>query len=461
MELSQEQKVNQPMYKTSKYNYFVEYQDKVIWFNGISGSIVALKQKKAEVLKILLTDLTSFKKTHPSLFEKFKNWHFITHQDSNELNVIRYMNRMSVYNSHTHITINPTRNCNFSCWYCVQPREKQLMSEDVLNRIKQHITGLVSRKEIRSLALSWFGGEPLLGFNKIIYPLSSYCKELFAENNLLLEQQITTNASLINEAMIKKMQEINLNNFQITLDGDEERHNKIRTINGKPTFKTILHNINLICNGISNPDITLRINYDDKTLDGNITAIFNSIPEEYRRFIAVNFQPVWQTIKQKTKFQENSKRVALQEYTNQLGFKHFPISNFLSVGDWTSCYVDKHNFRHIDFDGKVYKCTAREYSDKLQFGELTENGTLNWDMDKISKMYGKSTFENEMCLKCKHLPLCKGPCSQKIYETPVEKLPNICLLKQPEVKVETFIIDLYKNSIKEKAAPIDMVTQTV
>ncbi len=452
------------MYKTSKYNYFVNYQDKVIWFNGISGSLIALNQKKAVVLKKLLEDLSSFKATHPSLLEKFKEERFITHEDSDELDVIRYLNRKSVHSKGAKIIINPTMNCNFSCWYCVQPHKKTLMSEEILNRIKRHITNLVTKREINSLTLSWFGGEPLLGFDEVVYPISIYCKELFANNDMQLQQHITTNAFLIDEAMIEKMQEINLNKFQITLDGDEKRHNKIRNVNGQPSFKTIMRNINLICGGIDNPHITLRINYDEKTLDGNIKGIFESIPKEYRKFIGVNFQRVWQTKKlnsEDNSIQENSKRIALQEYSYSLGFKHTSISNSLSINNWHTCYVDKANFKHIDYNGKIYKCTGQSYGDKSAFGELLEDGTISWDMDKMSKMYGKSTFENEMCLKCKHLPLCKGPCSQKIYDTPSEKLSKICHLQGSEVKVESFIIDLYKNQTNKKTAAKDSITQPV
>lgn len=452
------------MYKTSKYNYFVNYLDKVIWFNGISGSIVALNQKKAEVLKKLLKDLSSFSKTHPSLFEKFKEERFIAQDDTNELDVIRYMNRKSIYNNEAKIMINPTRNCNFNCWYCVQPHENKLMSEEVVSSIKLHIKKLVSEREINNLDISWFGGEPLLGFYEVIYPITMYCKELFDDNKMLLKQHITTNAFLIEEAMVEKMQEIGLNTFQITLDGDEKRHNKIRNVNGQPSFKTIMHNINLICRGITNPNITLRINYDEKTLDGDITAIFDSIPAEHRKFIGVNFQRVWQTNNKNShnSIQENSKRIALQEHIDQLGFKHMPISNVLTINHWANCYVSKPNFIHIDFDGKIYKCTARDYSDKLQFGELLNDGNIVWDFDKISKMYGKSTFENEMCIKCKHLPICKGPCPQKLYETPKEKLSDICSLKQSEVKVETFIIDLYKkNNIKKTLGKENPVVHSV
>ena len=453
------------MYKTSKYNYFVNYQDKVLWFNGISGSMFALDQKKSEILKLQLDSLVSFKMIHPLLFNKLKQAQMITHKDSNELDVIRYLNKKSLFDNHAQITINPTRNCNFNCWYCVQPHENSLMSEEVLNRIKRHITDLVIKKEISSLKLDWFGGEPLLGFDEVIYPLTKYCNNLFAENNLKLTQHTTTNAFLIDEDMIEKMQEINLNSFQITLDGDEKRHNKIRNTNGQPSFKTILQNINLICKGIDNPSITIRINYDKKTLDGDIKGIFDSIPKEYRKYIRINFQKVWQVIKNDNKKEnlklENSKRIELQEYANQLGFKHNLISNGLTTNHWHTCYVDKPNFVHIDFNGKIYKCTARDYTDKHQFGELSEDGVINWNMNKMSKMYGKSTFENEMCLSCKHLPLCMGPCSQKMYETPIKHLHDICTLKNSDIKVETFIIDLYKNSRKGSSVQRDIVAPTI
>jgi len=450
------------MYKTSKYNYFVNYQDKVLWFNGISGAMFAMNQKKSEILELLLNNLASFKMMRPKLFDKLKESQMITYKKLNELDKIRYLNRKSIYNDkHAKITINPTRNCNFNCWYCVQPHEESIMSKEVINRIKSHISNLVAKKEINSLEIDWFGGEPLLGFNEVIYPLTKYCKKLFAENNLKLEQHITTNAFLIDGAMIKKMQEINLNSFQITLDGDEKRHNKIRNNKGEPSFKTIMHNINLICKGINNPSITIRINYDKKTLNGNIKDIFDGIPKEYRKYIKINFQKVWQLknkgINEKgSLISEDVKVIELQDYANQLGFKPRLISNALTINKWHTCYVDKPNFKHFDFDGKVYKCTARDYSDKHQFGELSEGGIILWDKDKMSKMYGKSTFENEMCLQCKHLPLCMGPCSQKIFETPIQNLHEVCTFKNSDIKmeVETFVIDLYKNRGKtDNVAP--------
>lgn len=449
------------MYKTSKYNYFIDYEDKVIWFNGFSGAMLAPNQKKSIILESLLGNLSFFEITHPALFKKLKDAKFIVEEDLDEVNLIKHLNRERVYDrSHAQITINPTRNCNFSCWYCVQPHKQSMMSEDTQNKIKLHIANLVSQKEIKNLELSWFGGEPLLGFHEVIYPMSKYCKNLFEENDLQLTQQITTNGYLIDEAMVEKMQEINLNNFQITLDGDEKRHNTMRNENGQPSFKTILHNINLICAGIKNPNISLRINYDLKTLNGNITGVLDSIPQEYRKYITIDFQRVWQVRDKKkvesASIQQNNKHIELQKYAKHLGFRLGVISHGLTINNWANCYADKANYKHFDYNGKLYKCTATDYSEKYQFGEISEGGIISWDMNKMSKMYGKSTFDNEMCLQCKNLPLCKGSCSQIVYERAGKDLPDVCYLKQSkEVNVETFIADLYEKAISGIAKNCD------
>ena len=76
-------------------------------------------------------------------------------------------------------------------------------------------------------------------------------------------------------------------------------------------------------------------------------------------------------------------------------------------------------------------------------GELQDDGHIFWKQEKMRKMYAKATFENEMCLACKHMPLCTGPCSQKLLETPKELLHTICPLTTADVNVVTFIRNLY------------------
>lgn len=96
--------------------------------------------------------------------------------------------------------------------------------------------------------------------------------------------------------MIEKIKKININSFQITLDGDREKHNSIRNNNNQPSYDKIIENINLICTGVKNSHINLRINYDEKTFTReDIFSLLEEFPSEIRNQININTQQVWQS----------------------------------------------------------------------------------------------------------------------------------------------------------------------
>ena len=96
--------------------------------------------------------------------------------------------------------------------------------------------------------VDWFGGEPLLCFDNIIYPFSKKVKKWCAENDVIFYQSITTNASLIDDKMVDRMNEIGLNQFQITLDGGKEDHNEVRKSKAMPnSYDVIVKNIHSLC----------------------------------------------------------------------------------------------------------------------------------------------------------------------------------------------------------------------
>lgn len=79
--------------------------------------------------------------------------------------------RISVFrDSHYRLTINPPLNCNVSCWYCYETHTKHRMERPIQNNILKFIERTVSRPDITSLELDWFGGEPLLCYANIVFP---------------------------------------------------------------------------------------------------------------------------------------------------------------------------------------------------------------------------------------------------------------------------------------------------
>lgn len=431
------------MHKLSSYNYFVPDKEKVVYLNGITSKMFAMSQTEHARIQNLLQDLEKFQAKFPTTFKHFEEWGFITNDDTDEIDILKYRNRQAVFADKNYmLIINPTLECNFKCWYCYEEHHQGFMSAETMEKIKKHIRYMIEKEKITSLTLSWFGGEPLLYFEEIIYPISMFSQKLCMENNIPFSSNATSNGYLIDKNIALKMKDIELTHFQITLDGDENRHNKIRNENGKPSFQKIVDNINLLLETSEKATITLRFNYDKKTLfASNWSNVFNSFHQEYRNRIYIDFQQVWQTITENQG--ENPKVLELENLCSRLGFQLQRNTSLFHLGCGCICYGDKYYHAEFNYDGKVYRCTSREYTEKDVMGELGDDGIIKWDEKKMAKRYSKAPFENKRCLACKYLALCLGLCSQKLLEHTKEELEKLCYLNHTDASPETMILNYY------------------
>jgi uncharacterized protein len=434
----------------------VKYEQRIIYFNGMTGFSFSVAQEEDEKLKELFNDLISFQIQYSSIFYRLKNWGFIVNEDIDEINKIRYRNRKAIFADRFYrLIINPTQDCIFNCWYCNQHTQNMGgMKAEVVKKVKKHIDVMVRDEKITGLFLDWFGGEPLMYFDEIVYPIAQYAFTLIEKYNLPFFQHATTNAYLITQKMADEMKNIKLNSFQITLDGDEERHNKIRNVNGKPSYKRIMDNIILLCETIPDLRITIRLNYDNSTLlKSNMPLVYEQIPQQHRNKIKLDFQRVWQTYdrsdnnnvindsvnENRAGQKPNEPLLELKKSVASMGYS-YSMSNVFSIGQSFRCYADRYYHTVINYDGKVYKCTAHL---EQEVGVLHDNGVIAWNENIMSDLYSKATFENERCLNCKYLPLCLGSCSQHVKY-------NKCMVDNSEISCEQFIISIYKQKINKQ-----------
>lgn len=438
-------KGNKIMYKLSKYNNYVSYENGMICFNSMNSSLFKISMSMYDNFCKNENNLLELEKNEPILFETFIKTGFLIEKDVCELSIISFRNKLAVFKTKNyHLTINPTMSCNFKCWYCYETLKAGSINADTEEKIRRHITELITQNKISSLNLNWFGGEPLICFDDCVYKLSIEFKELCRKKQIPFTNGITTNGYLISEAMIKKMKEIELKDFQITLDGNRESHDKTRIlINGNPTFDQIVSNINLLCEQIDDVRVVVRINFTDKTLI-NIRDIIKYFPKKNRNKISIAFQRIWQTFTDEYKVSTQLKEEV--NFFREQGFH----SNLKGLNPLSThkCYADRYNQAVVNYDGNVFKCTARDFIEVNRDGYLDGDGTIKWDMKKITKRFGKSTFDNEKCLNCKLLPLCMGPCSQKVIEE--GDIEKICELNVMEYSIENFIIDKYESKLSQK-----------
>ena len=96
--------------------------------------------------------------------------------------------------------------------------------------------------------------------------------------------------------------------------------------------------------------------------------------------------------------------------------------------------IDKKNSYVINYDGYVHKCVARDYTTPL--ASISDDGDILFN-DHANDYSARNVFDIQTCVNCKELPMCFGPCLQKIVEN--TNLEDACVLKLSETKVEDYI----------------------
>lgn len=425
--------------KVCKYNFFIPYENKMICFNALSGKVFSVYSDEY----LLIERCLDFPDVAGKLRDFLYAHKFIVDDSFNEVEYIILHNRIKVFDRQYHLIINPTLECNFACWYCYEKNIKGAISERTIDNIKKFLTKRVERNEITGLNLNWFGGEPLLHYKRVIAPISHFAKNLMEENHLSFSNGITTNGYLMNDKMIDGFKSIGLHFFQITLDGVEESHNKTRNQKGNPSYKRIVENVVKLCRSNDKVRIRLRINYTNEILKQDFRYIFDNFPPEERKKITVDFQRVWQTAHEVScPGTNNPDIISKMELCREMGFSS-GIDSKYTVGRFHQCYVDKYFHAHINYDGKVYKCSARDYSEKYACGELSDSGEIVWKPGVLERMFTKANFENEKCLSCKLLPICIGPCYQNYLDYKNNERPSFCVYNHKEIDVDTFVKEYY------------------
>lgn len=393
--------------KINRYLYTKIIGDVVVVYNLLSKSVFALRKNDFD--DIMSMNWALIRNIKPSLLSAMEKLGVVVPIDFDEISQIKMMNRKEIFdNYHYRLTINPTLECNFNCWYCYEKHPKSKMNEDVMSAVENHVKLKLDEKLLQALALDWFGGEPLIYFDDVIYPLSKRIKELSEGANILFNNSITTNGYLINDHMIDKFVDIGLTDSQITLDGDENMHNKIRFGKNKVgSFQTIIENINKMAEYREINSISVRINYTKETLK-NINRIADVFTEKAKGKIVINFQQVWQDAFNNT--------ISVDEHKNYLCSRGIKTGEDEFRNAYHVCYADKISQCVVNYDGRVFKCTARDFHSSQEDGILLSNGEIKWNMPVYAKRMGNATFENEYCFKCNLLPVCMGPCSQKMVE---------------------------------------------
>lgn len=427
--------------KKSEYNIFMEKKNCVLCYNSFTSSYLAIPNNVYE--HFANKDLLSFQINYPKYYNSFKESGFIIEEEFDELGSIRLDNRMKIFNPQDYfLMIYPTQDCNLKCWYCYENHvPNSFMKKEIHQKIINHIKKIVTKKEYNSLHVTFFGGEPLLNNDTIALPLLEEIKCICDEVNVPFHCFFVTNATLLSEEVILKLQKFNPM-FQITLDGNRKKHNSVRAFKSSDSgsFDTIINAFKLISEHIplTNPQVEsvaiIRINYDNSTLK-SIDEIIDGIKDLDKRKFVIHLERVWQT---KDKINDEQKKL-LKNAIRKLSLLGFRVGHGIFGRRSYSCPAEICNYAIINYDGLVYKCNGRNLEKDKADGILSENGNIEWKTSCLIKRSSIATFENEKCLECKMLPQCMGPCSQKQIEHGWGNIDKVCSLNAIDISLDDYL----------------------
>ncbi len=424
--------------KESYYNFYIPQESIILLYNSLSKSYMAVKKEKFNnFLKNGRLQLNNLKKADENLYKTLSRNGYIVDDNIDECELYENIYTQSRYSkSRYELCINPTLDCNLKCWYCYENHvKKSKMSNDIIERVLLNIENKYKSEPFKVLSLAFFGGEPFLQ-PKIIIQLLKKVKLLQTEYDFKLFVNFTTNATVIPNLLLDELKNETVS-FQITLDGNAAQHDKIRCRkNAKVqigTYKQIINNIKRI-NQLKNCNITVRINFTAETFNG-LETVVDDLKECDRKRLVFALHRVWQD-----KSPINKK--AIISFINYARKNLFRV-NYMLFQDYSSsgCYANRYNQAVINYNGDVFKCTARSFATKDREGYLDDFGNIVWNTQKfLDRM---NVRLQSSCRSCKLLPACSGICSQQRLENPNTEL---CILND-FATIEEYIIMNFNNQM--------------
>ena len=159
-----------------------------------------------------------------------------------------------------------------------------------------------------------------------------------------------------------------------------------------------------------------------------------------RNKIGVHLERVWQTGGSPFDNEE------LQDIIRKWMAAGFKVS-YMNMGRRSiSCKASARNQAVISYDGAVYKCSGRDFTESHKDGQLQPDGTIQWDEEKLKRRMDIVTYDNDMCRECKFLPLCWGPCCQKQMESNGGNLECYCQKRNMEMGIAEYVRYRFNNS---------------
>jgi uncharacterized protein len=308
-----------------------------------------------------------------------------------------------------------SEDCNFRCKYCYENFSRGTMEPWVRTGVKKYLEKKVPL--LRNFKLEWFGGEPLYGMEAIA-EIAPFALDLANKHSVQYSSKMTTNAYLLTPEVVDRLFSWHVLNYQITLDGPPEHHDRCRPgRDGSPTFATILENLKSMQRRSEDFHVMLRVNYDrdnSSGLEQLLDILERQLHTDQRFRLAFRNIQKWGgpgddqlnvcTPDEAAEVYRRMEAAARKRGLLLAGTIH----NAGGLGAQV-CYAARPNSFIVGATGKIMKCTIElDSNDRNVVGSIAESGELTIDDNKMSLWTAPAFETDKKCQKCMMAPSCAG-----------------------------------------------------
>lgn len=412
----------------SKYTFLVDQDEgkDLIIMNYLTGAIDLVESSEQDELR---------KRFQENRWDGFslsdymldRGYLFARREDEEELIQSKYLEFAEEYdNTPVQIIFSLTFACNFTCSYCYQEEydeKAHSLSVEITDKFFAHINRQFAHETVRPY-ITMFGGEPLMGGASYKENILYFLKK--AKEHDYSVAIVTNGYELINYLPQFVEMEAPIKEIQVTLDGDEEMHNKRRkTKSGEITFARIADGIDqALMNGFR---INLRTVVDKenvRSLPGlaeyaQKRGWLNYPQELFETQLGRNYElhtcqktdNLYNRINMWYDFlkiaQENP---ILHSYTKPQfhGMRYLSENGELPAPVFDACPAAKREWAY-DINGGIYGCTASVGVPRFKLGDYMDP-SFGENEEQILEWQTRDILTIEECSNCAVALSCGGGC---------------------------------------------------
>jgi len=393
----------------SLYTYFFEKNDKYYLYNSLTGFFCEVSRKTYERLynreyMSLDKETIEYLREKKVLIEEEEKYLFYLECKSKYYGV---MNDDSALG----LVIAPTIQCNFNCPYCFESKSSnKVMSYETEIKLVDFIR---RHERAKAINLTWYGGEPLVAFDRIKSIWHHFSKDL--PKIKIQNHSIVTNGSLITDSVINFFKNTAVSFVQITLDGIKDNHNATRCLkDGTPTFDVVFANIIKTAKAIPSSNVAVRVNVN-RNNPGDYAKIYKLFEREGCKNISVYPGFIREDVKDGNILSYNSfSEESCHEFFKSSAECGVKTSFFPSKCISKGCLMESAYAFVIGPDGEIYKCWNDVGHKNRVIGNISDNHPTN-KLRLYQYLNETSAFSDPRCKDCFVFPVCDGGCGHYRY----------------------------------------------